>query len=54
MDNIDLTQQISFIEFHRFPLSINKNDLIAIDFYRHLFLLIDYPGLFVMLILFFF
>ena len=39
IDNIHLTR---FIDFHRFPLSIDKNHLIAIDFYRYRFLSIDY------------
>ena len=35
---------IQFINFHRFALSIDKNHLIATDFYRHRFLSIDYSG----------
>ena len=42
IDNIHLKQ---FIDFHRFPLSIDKNHLIAIDFYRYRFLSIDYSGI---------
>ena len=34
-----------FIDFHRFPLSIDNNHLIATDFYRHQFLSIDYSGI---------
>ena len=41
-DYIDLKR---FIDFHRFPLSIDKNHLIAIDFYRYRFLSIDYSGI---------
>ena len=36
---------IQFIDFHRFPLSIDKNHLIATEFnYRYQFLSIDYSG----------
>ena len=35
---------IWFIDFHRLSLSIDKNHLIAIDFYRDRFLSIDYSG----------
>ena len=35
---------IKFIDFLRFPLSIDQNHLIATDFYRHRFLSIDYSG----------
>ena len=35
---------IKFINFHRFLLSIDKNHLIAIDFYRYRFLSIDCSG----------
>ena len=59
IDNIDLTQHFSLSifsingdggsiwwvpDFHRFPLSIDKNPLIATDFYRYRFLSIDYSG----------
>ena len=33
VDNTNLT--ILFIDFHRLPLSINKNHLIATDFYHY-------------------
>ena len=33
-----------FVDFHPFPLSIDKNHLIAINFYRCRFLSIDYSG----------
>ena len=33
VDNTNLT--ILFIDFHRLPLSINKNNLIATDFYHY-------------------
>ena len=33
---------IKFIDFLRFPLSIDQNHLIATDFYRHRSLSIDY------------
>ena len=45
IDTTDLTQQFSlsiFIDIH--PLPIDKNHLIAIDFYRYRFLSIDYSG----------
>ena len=42
---------IYFIDFHRFPLPIEKNHLIAIDFYRYRFLSIYYSGKRVMSIL---
>ena len=35
---------IYFIDFHWFPLLIDKNHLIAIDFYPYRFLSIDYFG----------
>ena len=41
---ISIDTAIQFIDFHRFPLTIDKNHVIATDFYRQRFLSIDYSG----------
>ena len=38
-------KRFSLIDSHRFPLSMDKNHLIANDFYRFGFLFIGYSGM---------